>query len=224
MSLPQNPINTNFAVPWWFRRPYLHRYLEKQWVNEFFETGRLRLSSFKNFAKLDNQSLVDPSEGSGILGNETGEHTVFAVMSQGSDAYVLCGSAIYRKPPQWGKDSGFRINDTTGFASIVTRFIPGCRGGIEGLCHYVKKRSVVRNVPMNLDDYKLPDGNISMDLLTDNMKAAGDDLFFLKEDSHADELEYRLLWFATGDAKDEIFIEIPEARQFCIRIEDITEV
>jgi hypothetical protein len=52
---------------WYVKTPELFRYLNQIHIDEFFETGRLRLSSFQQFAKHPDEQRGDPEEGRNVL-------------------------------------------------------------------------------------------------------------------------------------------------------------
>lgn len=230
MNTPQASFKIGFVREWHFRKPYLYRYLECEFVDRFFDDGTLRLSSFLSFSKHADEQRKDGSEGWGIVTHQNAEgegQTMMALMRHGQDAYVVCGSTMFdpELSNAFSTDSGFRINDTTMFADAVAHHIPGFRHGIEGLCLYVARRSVSRDL-----------GRIDLDALRDDQEpknmsfekmmsvfgaAAADDLFFLKSNRYAHQNEYRLLWFAHGNSEVHLDIKCPEARQFCTRFEDL---
>ncbi len=224
MSQPQNTMQIGFQRPWFIRRPLVYRYLEKCWVDAFFETGALRLSSFAAFARHEDDQRKDGQEGGGVLVHENPDKdnpfTIFSKISQGHNAYVLCGSTRFTEDLalKFEADSGFRINDPTAFANAISAHIPGFKGGLEGLCSYRGRKAVDRAMQnFNLEDFQNPDGQ-TVDLgktMQAVFVAAGDDLFFLKLSSYADQSEYRLLWFAHENVDGFIDIVCPEARQFC---------
>jgi hypothetical protein len=99
MSKPQSAIAVHVAREWRIRRPYVYRYLEREYVDRFFKEGALRVSSFAQFAEHPDEERQDGKEGWGTViqttpGGAAG-HTLFAHMSQGANAYVLCGSTIF---------------------------------------------------------------------------------------------------------------------------------
>ena len=230
MNTPQPSISVQFGSEWRIRRPHLYRYLEKQFVDEFFSTGTLRLSSFAHFATHADEQRLDRSEGTGIIThvNSEGEgQTLMAVMGQGQNAYVLCTSLIYSDElaSAFATDSGFRINDIFAFANAISRHVPGFSSGIEGPCVYLNQRVLDRDMG-HIDieswrtDASAPD--LDMGRMTQALSnMAGDDLYFLKNLKHASQSEYRLLWSTSGQMSPFIDILCPEARQFCTPFENL---
>ena len=131
-------IATAFTRPWEIRTPGLTRYLEAVYVDEFFNAGKLRISSFKVFRRHPDEQRNDPSEGIAIqeIISPNARHSILGI--NGQEAYVLCCGTVESKDmvASSGTDAGFRIKNSLGFADAVSRQIPGFIGGSEGLCHY----------------------------------------------------------------------------------------
>ena len=230
MDKTEQTISIPLVNEWRIRRPYLYRYLEKQYVDEFFETGKLRLSSFNAFSKHKDEQRMDGSEGHGIVTNVNTEgkgQTIFSVMGQGSNCYVLCSATLYHEEiaKDFGTDSGFRINNTLLFASTLSRYIPGFLSGIEGLCNYLPRRSIVHNMDaIDIESMRISPESKNLDMgkmMQATSKIAGDELLFLKLNRYSSQNEYRLLWHVSGGIDSHIDIICPEARQFCTRFEDL---
>jgi hypothetical protein len=230
MSRPQQPISIQFGREWRIRRPAIYRYLERNFVDAFFETGSLRISSFCKFAQHSDEERKDGAEGRGVVIHRNSEgqgQTMVAGIGQGSNAYVLCGSTIFQPElaQSFGTDSGFRINDSLGFGETISRYIPGFSIGQEGACLYLAKRTVYRDMgPIDFDALKVHADGDAIDLGKMSQAifgAAGDDLMFIKSDKFSHQNEYRLLWHTPREVSGHIDIECPEARQFCTRFEDM---
>lgn len=231
MSKPQASISVQFGSEWRIRRPYLYRYLERPYVDAFFETGALRLSSFEQFSKHSDEQRLDGSEGRGIVSNitaDSGGQTIMAAIGQGHTAYVLSTSNIFSAgiSNDFKTDSGFRINDVLGFANAVSRHVPGFKAGMEGACHYLPKRMLERDMGhIDIDAMRVSSDSKEIDMgkmMQTVFGLAGDDMFFLKHIRYASQNEYRLLWNTSNDVDGYIDIVCPEARQFCTRFEELS--
>jgi hypothetical protein len=91
-----NMISLQTGKPLDIYLPNVYRYMDKEYVNLFFEQGILRISSFKKFKEYPDEIRGDKKEGSGsVTGTSDTSGFQFHVMSNtGSDAYMLCGSII----------------------------------------------------------------------------------------------------------------------------------
>lgn len=229
MSKPQAPIAVQLLREWRIRRPYVYRYMQREFVDLFFEQGILRLSSFSSFSKHKDEERLDAQEGLGVIENidyaGTGQ-TMMAAIGQGNDAYVLCGAMKHSSElsSAFGVNSGFRINDTTSFGCAITTVIPRFRGGLEGACIYVDKRVVSRRTgQIDIESMRVSPGANGLDMgkmFTAISNIAGDDLLFLKQKRYEHQCEYRLIWSA-ANTQDYIDISCPDAREFCTRFEEI---
>ena len=59
-------FNLNFQVPWGILRPPVYRFMDKQYVEQFFVDGSLRLSSFRRFSQHSDEERQDCAEGTAI--------------------------------------------------------------------------------------------------------------------------------------------------------------
>ena len=205
--------------------------MKKSYVDDFFATGKLRLGSFDQFSKHTDEARLDGQEGRGMVAHQhhegVGQH-IAGYMIYGESSYVFCGSSVLSDSiaAEFGADSGFRINDTVAFADVIAHRISGFRGGCEGPCIYMPRRIVVRNVG-HVEDSAIHDDSepdkVSLDKMMGFLSSmAGDDPLFLKDSKYSYQCEYRFVWH-THDSKVRGFadIEVPEARQFCTRFEDL---
>jgi hypothetical protein len=222
MKQTQTTIGIPIVREWVIRRPYVYRYLDKQFVDDFFESGKLRIGSFNQFSLHADEQRLDRSEGWGIVENHNDKGSIFWAVGQGSTAAVLCGSTLFSENLQtaFQTDSGFRIDNTTAFGNVISSHIPGFRIGIEGTCIYRSKRVISRRIKeidpesFKVDSTKGDDMDLNKMMRAASM-VAGNDLFFLKHHSFTNQSEYRLVWIGSAEIKGFIDIQCPEARQFC---------
>lgn len=229
MHSATNFVQINFAREWRVRRPFVYRYLEKTYVEQFFADGSLRLSSFAIFSAHKDEERQDATEGQGsvIVRRGTGDvaDTLMMFGSQGHDAYVLCGAAQFSLDlaASFRTDSGFRINNSAAFADAISRHVAGFFGGQEGPCLYVSDKTVQRHTSDKENSPSAPDffGSISdIQQMFDRHNAAQpDELYYLKNQTFAHQNEYRMLWLVPGRVHGHIDIRCPEARQFCTPFE-----
>lgn len=229
MNKPQPSVSVQFGSEWKVRRPYLYRYLEKEFVDSFFENGTLRLSSFFAFSKHKDEARLDSSEGKGIVThvNSEGEgQTIFTVLGLGVNSYVMSTSLHFSPELEsdFNTDSGFRINDIFGFCNAISRHIPGFQTGLEGPCFYLEERVLDRDMGrIDIESWRATPDSKSLDLGKVSQSLfgmAGDDLCFLKTNIHSRQVEYRLMWNSSIGADSVLDIHCPEARTFCSRFEE----
>jgi len=205
--------------------PYIYRYENQKWIDNFFETGEILISSFKQYSKYEDNQLGDKSEGSSInFGMTENNKTIVSVTSVGSDFFCFCTSTQLSKNlfDTFKRDSVFRITDPINFLMQVELALPKIYEVFFGNCIYLDKRSIVKNVgSLDLEEMKNPDGkSLSMDKMMNRaFDIGGFEQLFLKKLIHQDQNEYRLLWKTDNEVSDPIIIKCPEARKFCERVE-----
>src|SRR6056297_2869635 len=138
MNHPQSDFAQPLIRPWHIRRPGVYRYLDTKYVDDFFQTGRLRVSSFNRFAEHSDEQRADVSEGFCFVMHRNSEgtgQTIFSTMSFGKNAFVLCGSTVYSDvlKKAFGTEDGFKITDPTKFGEAIAFHIPGFARGLEGI-------------------------------------------------------------------------------------------
>lgn len=209
------------------RYPRVYRYLEKKYVDDFFDSGRLRLSSFQQFGLHKDNQRFDEDEGEVSLFHRTAENggqTLYVRMGFDNHAYVLCGSTIPSVPlmRKFRANSGIIIRDVPGFIRAVGAKIPTLIRTVHGVCSYQSTRAIERDLGW-IDLAKGPTVDLK-DIRKKGLEEAlsqlvTDDVLFLKNWRYANQVEYRLLWLVP---KSERFIDVdvPEAVKFCERWED----
>lgn len=230
MSRPPEHVRLNFTHGWIARQPYVYRYIDNGYVEQFFSEGLLRISSFAQFALHQDEARRDGKEGEGLVVHQhnegKGQH-ISGYLRYGENAYVLCGSQRYDKDIMraFGTDSGFRINDVIGFANAVSAQIPGFHVGMSGPCIYLPRRIVHRNIGQ-FDEALLHDdkdsGRISIEKMqTFLSELDNNDQCFLKYDTFAYQNEFRLIWNSINPTKAYLDLYVPAAISFCTRIEEL---
>lgn len=212
-------VQFQFIRPWVLQTPYVYRYLEREWVAEFFTRGILMLSSFAKFRENPDERTGDTNEGDGILVGTSSNQTVYAVMNEIPHAYVLSTSLLLSKKVanDLKKDACFRIKDAVAFSAAIANQLPGCKGGTEGMCNYTRHGSVHANMR------EIPIGSGPMPSLNEVLgsieQAAGASLIFAKSLKYSDQVEYRFAWGAVAPLQMSIKITCLQAVEFCGKVE-----
>lgn len=212
--------------------PNIYRYMDKEYIDLFFEKGILRISSFKKFKEYPDEIRGDKNEGNGsVIGTtDTSNFQCHVMSNTGSDAYMLCGSIIdsdsIRKT--FETETCFRIVKPLDFSVAVSNAILGFKQSFQGFCNYREHRMIKKLIPgMEINDFTGPEGTIIIGGEKDNQMmneilGNGIDLMFLKEKKYQDQCEYRFVWTINKQfyhMADYIDIDCKEAVQFCERIE-----
>lgn len=220
---PPHSLEIPFGSSWHVVTPSVYRYEDKRWIDEFFDSGKLRLSTFAKFATYDDEVRGDSSEGRGMSYGETRDNKSVAVIhTEGFNAAVFCCSHRLDHDLRKGfqRDSAFEITNTVGFAIQISRQLTGFRSGIEGSCIYRPDTNIKRPIDLDIDKYKRPDGSFDMKMVADaGAKLGGPERLLLKRKQYESQQEYRLLWELDAIDLDHVDVVAPLARQFCRRIE-----
>jgi hypothetical protein len=206
--------------------PMVFRYLESKWVDEFFKSGSLRLSSFKKFHKHEDEQRGDKNEGSNIIVGLRGGGQFFAVTGHGQDAFVLSTSLTYNEKmyEDFDVDACFVIEKPHEFINVIIKKIPEFRGLNHGPCLYQPDKIITRQSPgFDLESPKSDDDSNTNDMgemFNVINQAGGLDVLFLKTNGYSQQHEYRMLWHTYLDPMPEhIDLIVPEAIQYCRKIE-----
>lgn len=222
-------MTINFARPWHIRSPIIYRYIDEQYVDEFFDAGRLRLTCMSKFRTYADEQRGDPDEGKVLAQSTIKPGWTFTVMSGvGRDTYILCGSTILSDDigKMFNAKSRFAIaiRNPVDFACCVAFHVPGYVEGMEGPCLYSDELLAVREVEgQSMADHTDENGHFiiggSRQLQVASQMMSPDD-YFRKRNIYKRQSEYRLLWKSSIENPGEYHsIVCPEARQFCERIE-----
>lgn len=210
-----------------FNTPHMYRYMPQKYIDKFFESGLIRLSSFSRFSEHEDEVRRDQSEGHNILRGE-GQTTVHAVTGHGHNAYVLCGSTIESDDltERFGVNGYFKIRDTRSFAFEILSSLDemhgdvGCRGVIEGFCLYQDERVITRSIDLDLEQLQdKHEGGVGIERLGEvTSQIAGTDAYFVKSKEYQEECEYRILWMMNERVDGVIDVKCPNALEHCEKV------
>jgi hypothetical protein len=205
----------------------VYRYLNRQYIDGFFTTGKLRLSSFRKFALHTDELRHDKHEGKAVCVGLHPEQTIYIVADFGVGSAVLSTSTIESEKlmRDFGEDGYFRINNTTGFRIAIAEKLKEhhvVSRGLESMCTYKETKDITRDIQgLPLDELKDLKGE---DIVKNEhmAKLLGSDLWdeacFLKLNKYKDQSEYRMVWHLELGIGEHIDITCPEAIQFCDRV------
>lgn len=221
MSILSLPINR----VWQVKLPTVIRYMEQQYIDQFFETGNLRLGSFRQFAKHEDEMRRDEGEGMAGMQLNYAEGQTLAVAGWfGSEAYVLSTSII--EDPELMKkfktDGYFRIKDTAAFGAAISNHIPGYMIGYEGSCLYRSERMITETFTNSLIS-EPPSNEVAAEEWANKIEQRIHEdsqltPYFLKPLSYAEQNEYRFIWQTRQKSEDYIDVTCPEAIRFCEKV------
>lgn len=187
------------------------RYIQGQYVEDFFKDGTLRLSSFAACRGSRDSERGDWSEGrfEGMIGN-------IATAAFAHPAWVLCVSAVesHEMARKFGANAGIRIISPLKFAEAVARCVDGFQGGCLGPCTYRDGNFDQRAMPTPHFDERRPEESIAAIDRAVNRTAS--DSLFIKGLRYEGQAEWRFIWEFIGPQSDEYLpIRCPEALAHC---------
>ncbi|HNX01173.1 MAG TPA: hypothetical protein PLE74_07435 [Candidatus Cloacimonadota bacterium] len=220
------PIFRNFS----YFLPHVYRYMNKEFVDLFFETGKIKLSCFNNYRKYENQVIGDSEEGyNSVTKNCKDEDKSIGIFTLvGLDAYSLCTSTILSKTlmDKFNYDAVMKIHDPQAFSIMLASCIVNFKEASQGHCIYVDNKMNLQEVD-HLSFTRHDDSPENQALIMEKLKKIQSDnpneLYFLKPMRYNYQSEYRFVWLIDGKVKESIEIECKQAVQFCERVTNIPE-
>jgi len=219
-------INTQHhgkQVNWRVKKQPVYRLLDnKQWLDNFFNTGELALSCFSKFRNYSDEIRGDKEEGDAMIWfeNAKGDTHAFKYES-GMNSYILCTTMELTEQviKDFNAVGAIKIHNPTYFGAEVMQVIPGAQQGIEGKCIYDDSR-VYRGYSDKMKALLSSGNYLDHPSLRDElMMAAGERELFLKLKKYESQDEYRMLWFVDSSVDSNLFVKCPGAIRFCERID-----
>lgn len=227
-------LNINFIRPWQITVPPLIRYMETQYIEEFFETGKLMLTTFERCKTIEDKSRKDESEGICNFEIDHNNGNISGLQVFGKQSYMLCTSLIESKRlmEQFKTDNYLIIFQPLEFANCISKWIPGFKRGQIGLCTYKERKTVKRNVQFDPNKTTMlmlkasEEGNeveakrLFYQSREEISEAINNNIlnepYLVKSSTYSDESEVRIIWTAEDDANKPLFINCKEATNFCL--------
>lgn len=214
-----NNVTDYISVP-----PYLYRYEDDIFIDQFFETGQLMISCFKQYKSYKDNELGDSSEGlTANFGFTENQKTIVTVTGVGFNTYCFCTSTLLDSniKTAFKRNSVFRIKDPINFMIEIGRTIPRVTNGLSGNCIYLNNKMIKRHIPaIEINDFKTAgDENISFEkMMSATEPMHGPEQFFIKKMSYQHQCEYRMLWNTDREVNDKLVLNCPEAVKYCERL------
>ncbi len=219
--------------------PVSYRFMPHQYVDEFFESGRLRLSTFHACRDLENPLTRDEREGQSNIKFASTHLASEAVLDVGKDCYLLCATLAPPLPNEtrFGSTGCFRIDDPQGFSYAIAQRIEGVTKCVHRACEYHEARVVDRGRQLaeetdgafqrlmnSLTPQATPDEaeaaflQMRKELNAVQHAVVGDDPYFIKDKRFSEDREFRFVWKVSAVDGSSLLLAVPEAVQFCARI------
>ena len=184
-----------------FQYPYVYRYENKKYIDEFFNSGKIMLSAFAAYKSYTDNQLGDPEEGKSKLLYETVDMPLVKSFVQGHieaglNNYCFCTSTLLHPNlmATFSRDSVFRIIDVQGFAIEIATAIPNFTGQVYvGLCDYLYERLLKERAGMFSVVFE-PDDKSTGPIQLFSIDAFGSRILFVKLIKYQSQSEFRFLW------------------------------
>ena len=206
--------------------PYLYRYENQNFVDDFFDKGDLYFSSFKQYKTYEDNELGDKSEGTTMnFGHAANDKTIGTMTTVGFNDYCFCTATILDKElaKKFKRDTAFRIKDPINFILEINRSLPRVREVLYGNCIYLTKKIIQKRIPAvelnKLKDDQDPNKISFEKLMTASAPIHGPESYFLKKIDYQHQNEYRIIWKTDRAVNEGIVLNCPEAKNYCERID-----
>ena len=202
------------------------KYMKQKHIDNFFNSGVIKLGTFNSYKKTEDQNREDYQEGTNeyVVWNKDRSHKWTLRRMTGNDNLIFCTSTkedLTTLGSRWDCDGYFEIQNSLGFAFEVAKSINGFKLGLEGPAIYTDSGQT--NFYTEL--YKVDDFNKSTPVQElfktfDLISKINLDLFFSKRTyPYKIESEYRFIWILDHEpTAEELIVRCPDARRFCKKI------
>jgi hypothetical protein len=208
--------------------------METKHIEEFFETGKLMLTTFNRCKTIEDTARKDEREGFCNFEIDHNDGNLSGIQVVGKQSYMLCTSLNESQylMDKFKTDNYLIIFQPLEFANSISKWILGFKEGKIGVCTYKGRRIVKKNKEFNANETtKLmlkasQEGNEEeakklfyqsqreiSEAINNNIK---NEPYFVKEAIFSDEAEVRFIWATENDMNDTLFINCKEATNFCI--------
>ncbi|MEX2597502.1 MAG: hypothetical protein WEC59_11290 [Salibacteraceae bacterium] len=218
-----NQQTRTFPIEWKTKRFPVYRILDsEEWMENFFSTGELQLSSFSKFKGYKDEMQGDSDEGDyGVWFDDDKNNSHYLKYEAGLNAFIL--STTQTLSDQVINDfkgkCAIKINHPTYFALEIAKKLPFVSSGLEGLCDYVDSRmqflerqDYTDHLLLAIKDKNNPIAKEFLNHLTDGIE------IFAKHNRYKHQQEYRFVWFSDNQVSSTIMVNCPEAVRYCERV------
>lgn len=206
--------------------PTLYKYLKTDYIDDFLNSGHIKLSSFFKCRSHENKARLDVNEGEcALLGNSP---TVKIAYGMGNNSLIFCTSLLADKKlcKAFDVNDYLVIDNPIEFIKCITDKIQEqyrVKDILYGPCCYQSTRNVSRDISQEDMDAvhkeKKPE-KIIVALSNLKKKMENPDLYFLKLNKYKYQQEYRFVWICQAAFPDDIDLYVPKAIEFCRRIKN----
>jgi hypothetical protein len=206
-------------------KPPVFRYLEQKFIDEFFTSGKLQLSSFSKFAEHPDEQRHDADEGWCVVDIKmpTKKKRLRSRVGIPKNSYIL-STSLKRDQKlmiDFDRDGYFKINDVEGFGLAIASKIVGLTNLIAANCEYMNYKEIGLTMGAEAEEAIEQDekGRMNINKVMALLRnAIFPEVYFLKLNLHAHQEEFRFVWEVGYEVSEPLIIECPEAIQYCEKI------
>lgn len=203
--------------------PFLYRFMEAQYVEMFFETGMLKLTTFEKCKELEDENRKDTKEGQSELFGYDGDCKLEIGFGVGGDVILLCTSLCSEYKDKKGTiyNKYIEIFDVQGLILAIAEQLSKSGYVVKtilfGPCFYSEKE--FHNVVHSEAFREKMDKEQSFDwdeLSKITNTIAGYNIYFQKPIEKRQENEFRFLWIVDNIKKNkDVFVTVPHPEAYC---------
>lgn len=185
---------------------------QKRYVDSFFNDGTLRLGTYDDFAKQENEEVQDDTEGGFLLIGQYPTVTTMSLVFAGFNQYAFCcyaGEPDRECIEKFEYDDAYIIRDVDGFVRAVAESI-GAESFHYSLCVYSEYKALItENNP----------GIAMFGISSDLIEVVGMEKYFIKPKRFSHQCEFRFVWSMPENVRAPKVFKCPKAIQFCERVD-----
>jgi len=225
-------INFSLNRPCSLITPTVIRYMNRVHIEDFFQNGKLMLTTYSKCRNHEEQNRLDQNEGKGNFEIEYPSINVSGSRLVGKNSYMLCMSMIESEDlsSKFNTDSYLIIDNAILFFDAVAKALAGFEAGKLGPCGYVDSRYLIKKCVDDLPDPKdMIEAAIQKDQeklnksFSEHQEALSKSIdsniqefpYFIKDSIFSTEAEFRMVWITSYEVNDSIIINCPEAIKYC---------
>lgn len=206
----------------------VYRYMKQKYIDEFFATGVLKLSTYKTNREIKNDVRQDKEEGKlkYIIQSKDGRNGFELNVSDYFSQLIYCCSTklnVKELTSYFKVDGCFEIINPLGFAFEIAKSLKAFHFGAQGQVYYCANKNVIFPLSKFPDLPDIPqqfmcDKGPTIDFIKimDGIRKYHFSPFFFKEDKYWPEYEYRFSWKCSMHHPEKVFC--PGALKYCRKI------
>lgn len=205
----------------------LYRYLERQFVERFFDTGELMLSSFTRCRAIEG-ARQDTREGRSNFSLFDGQRGIYGVSNSGSRTHFLCTSRLLSESlmKKFSVDDFFIVKRPLHFAYSLAECIQDvlsfefqdCMYTDTGSEAYSQNSIFLSNPNFENESECIEWAERQRAHLGEIVhQSFGNSALFTKRVSYQEEAECRFVWTLRHPASEQLLVSCPNAIAYCRR-------